>query len=180
MLEKEFYQKINCYYLITKKAYAKACGKEISAIDSRFARKRKIPLMEAIQIGKNLGFKAELIKDWFTLVQESISIDYYFSDNFKLEKSPTFKCYYMDAELFNNYKDKFNNNCTSSDLKVITAIDDKLDGGLLWVRKGDVVLIDTSYNEVVDPAYYVYDCNDETYISAATIQKTMDNKLEFS
>lgn len=185
MLEKDVFDLINDYYYVSIKKWAELSNITEDGAKQRFRRKKKMPLYEAKAMvdrlnEENIKFDFNIIKNAFQQQQETVRIDYYYNNKMCLEHSSSFSCYFMDTEFLKNYQETSNKHCTAEDLKLIMAIDDKLDGGELWVRKGNVVLVDTSYNDVIDSAYYVYECNGGEYISAARIEKLMDGSYKFT
>lgn len=123
-----------------------------------------------------------------------VNFSLFFKEEDEIEKEH-FKVYYYENGVFDfpkgiSHKNffymkktsayKHNPNYKESDFKLVCALDDVLDGGEKPIKKGDVVLIDTSMKDPMIPGRYVYECHGGSYVRAADIQVMMDNSFLFT
>ena len=162
-------------FLITYKDIAGILGKEEDAIKKRAYRKSNFQDEELFKIAKHYEIDYSLINAQKE-ERETIVVDYYENNKVGLKKNPAYKNYYMDRELAKSY----NPNYKDSDFKIICALDDTLDGGVLWIHEKDVVLLDVTYTNVDKPGMYVYECQNGKYLRASFINKLMDGTYSFT
>lgn len=160
--------------LITYKDLASILGKDEDTIKKRAYRKGNFKDDELFKIANYYDVDYALFAPEKE-ERETIVVDYYENHKVPLVKNPAFKNYYMDRELAKSY----NPNYKDSDFKIMCALDDAMDGGELWIHTHDVVLLDVSYNEVITPAMYVYECQAGKYMRAAFIEIMMDGSYKF-
>lgn len=161
-------------FLVTYKDFASILDKDEEAIRRRMYRKGNLKNSEALKICEEYALDPALFFE-IDEARETIVVEYYDNHKLKLRKNPKYKNYYMDRELANDY----NPNYKDSDFKILCALDDTMDGGELWIRTNDVVLLDVSYNDVTRPGMYVYECLGGKYMRAAFIEIMMDGSYKF-
>lgn len=150
-------------------------AKKEEALKRRAYRNGNFSDKEKFMIAKHFNIDVALFSEEKE-ERETIVVDYYENHKVPLIKNPAFKNYYMDRELAKSY----NPNYKDSDFKILCALDDAMDGGELWIHTHDVVLLDVSYNEVIMPAMYVYECQNGKYMRAAFIEEQMDGNYKFT
>ena len=163
-------------YYISLADFAKnGLNSSADAVKKRITRKSELKYDEIFKIAKGFDLSPSL---FFKKPErsETITIDYYENNKIQMYKNPSFKNYYMDRELARSYNPEYKD----TDFKIICALDDKLDGGVLWLHEKDVLLLDTTYTDVTKPGMYVYECEGGRYIKGAIIEIMMDGNYKFS
>lgn len=161
--------------LITYKDIASILDKDEDTIKKRAYRKGNFKDDELFKIANYYDVDYALFADEKE-ERETLVIDYYENDKLHLKKHPKHKKYYMDKDFASDY----NPNYKASDFKILSAIDDTMDGGVLWIHEGDVVLLDVTIANADKPGMYVYECLGGKYMRAACIDRMMNGDYKFT
>lgn len=93
-------------------------------------------------------------------------------------KKPNFHRYYADTEILYSHKRYTNFN----DYKIYMMDSNRLSlpYGNLWIKQGDVVLIDTSETNINNSGLYLYTCNNEKYKNISWVEVQIDGTVDFT
>lgn len=155
-------------FYISIKDFSEALCLTDQAVRKRLKGTNTLQYSEAFMLAEKYSLPIRLFFEKNNL-PTSVKIEYFKKSGFDLYVNPDFDCYYMDTNIFYSYRKDFNPN----NFKVISMIGDRLNGGELWIKDRDVILLDTTRKDLKYAGMYCYTCSDN-YINFAWVEECID------
>lgn len=159
-------------YYVTYNEIGEALSLSLPAVKKRISRDSDLKYDETFMLAKYFSLPVRLFFHAAD-VPHTIPVEYWDGARIRLERNPNMEKYYMDFEIAYKYNKNFDKN----DFRIICMRGDKLNGGMLWCKDNDVLLLDVTKTDISKPGLYAYQCEDGNYVAMAWIEQVPEGVL---